>query len=489
MSADLEEEDYKQLFAVVPRIQTVILHNACQFKDSVMAYVIEKAQNLKHLHLYAANLVSNEMWSKFIRERGPQLETLKLEWLDATFEDEHVAELTQYTGKTLRRLKLKLCRRLSTTTIEHLCKMQALEHLSLSLSPALEVPAQELVKMITALGPKLQTLSLERFIDADDTVLEAIRASCRQLRKLRFSHNDVCTDEGYASLFRDWAEDSSKAAGDTNDSATKSDSTDAKPHKNTGKNDNSKDLMLSPLRHADFSSTRDVNNAAPLGPDDPAEAIGLASAGLRALMHHAGSTLTRLVLASCRHISHEALAEVFCFGSDDDHQNKNKMQEQQGRHQHGHAYNDNGNDNGKTNPHAQRVQRSRTYPCLKHIDISFLTAVDEVIIAGIFRACPALERLVAFGCFNIGELAVRVPRGVVLIGVPRAREGIEWFGGVGEDEMEGVEGVEGLGSDANGEFGKGSGGDRMGRLEGVVEDVVMGGGGVDGAKMEVDVAA
>ena len=81
--------------------------------------------------------------------------------------------------------------------------------------------------------------------------------------------------------------------------------------------------------------------------------------------------------------------------------------------------------------------------------------MDEVVLHGLFRSCPALERVVAFGCFGIGvgldaagdcagdaatATALTVPRGVVLIGVPRAQDAIEQFG-MGFDGVDG--GVDG----------------------------------------------
>lgn len=130
-----------------------------------------------------------------------------------------------------------------------------------------------------------------------------------------------------------------------------------------------------PLTFIDLSSTRSVDCAKPDGPDDP---IGLSSAGFLALMNHSGSTLEYLDISSCRHITYEAFAKVF-----------------DGR---------------------------KKYPNLKKINVTFLTNVDTTIAAGIFKSCPQLVQLTAFGCFNI--TGVVVPKGVVLIGVPNAQDSI-----------------------------------------------------------------
>ena len=48
------------------------------------------------------------------------------------------------------------------------------------------------------------------------------------------------------------------------------------------------------------------------------------------------------------------------------------------------------------------------------------------MVVGIFKSCPALRKLVAFGCFDVQEVVV--PKDVVVIGIPRAADAIEQFG-------------------------------------------------------------
>ena len=129
------------------------------------------------------------------------------------------------------------------------------------------------------------------------------------------------------------------------------------------------------LAFIDFSSNRSVDYAKPDGPEDP---VGLASGGFEALMKHSGSRLERLDISSCRHITYESFSKVF---------------------------------DGK-----------EQYPVLKDINISFLTKIDTSIAVGMFRSCPQLIKVTAFGCFNVTDVAV--PKGVALIGVPNAQDSI-----------------------------------------------------------------
>ena len=328
----------------MPRIQTLVLRNCCQFKDDNLEYMLDKANALKHISLLGANLVSNDKWIDLFIRRSTALETLKLEWLDASFDDQAVAALVEFCPN-LRRLKLERCRKLGVDAIEALARAKSLEHLTLQLSK--EVPRERLVNTIVCLGPQLRTLSLARFLDSTqdhaDDVLEAVHRCCGKLEKLRLTETDELSDAGFAALFTDWSNP--------------------------------------PLRFVDLNSCRDVDNQ---NPDGPADApMGLASDGFRALMAHSGAKLEVLDLSSCRHVSYATLLDV--FGGD-----------------------------------AQ-------FPCLRELNVSFCPLVDTAVIAAVFKNCPALCKLVAFGCFQIAD--INVPRGIVLIGVPRAQDAIEQIGG------------------------------------------------------------
>ncbi|KAL9124584.1 MAG: hypothetical protein Q9217_006096 [Psora testacea] len=135
------------------------------------------------------------------------------------------------------------------------------------------------------------------------------------------------------------------------------------------------DSVIPPLSFIDLSSNRSIDYAAPDGPEEP---IGLASAGFEALMDHSGSSLERLDISSCRHIDYESLSKVF--------------------------------------------DGEKQYSLLKDINISFVTKIDATVLAAMFRSCPLLIKVTAFGCFNVTDVAV--PKGVALIGVPNAQESI-----------------------------------------------------------------
>jgi DNA repair protein RAD7 len=353
-AAYLETENYDEIFAVCPSIKKLSLRNCCQFKDSNVDYMIEKAKSLVDIQLLGANLVSNDKWIELFIARGNDLRSLKVEWLDAAFDDQAVEALSTFCTK-LERLKIERCKRIGEDSIDAIARMQHIQHLTLRFYS--EIPHEKLINLITNVGANLRTLCLEHFLDASqdptDDVLDTIHNTCRRLQKFRFTETHECSDAGYVKLFSDWANP--------------------------------------PLLYIDLNSLRDMDNTNPDGPEE--EPIGLASPGFREMMAHSGSRLEFLDIASCRHISHEAFVEVF--------------------------------------------DGVKQYSHLREINLSFCPVVDTQIVAGIFRSCPQIKKVVTFGCFLVED--VIVPRGIVLIGAPRAGEQLEQFGEVVLDYQKDLE--------------------------------------------------
>ena len=230
--------------------------------------MIDHNPKIRHLHLGAANLVSDKAWRKVFKSQGLKLESLKLSELNDSLDDESVVQLVHQCPNLIR-LKLKKCDHLTEASLYSIAKLKKLEHLSLNI--ANDSSPESLIHLIQSLGPNLRTLSLEHMHEANDTVLSAIHDSCVHLRKLRFMDNTICTDSGFSSLFTNW--------------------------------------FNPPIPFLDLSKTRDIDNQNPEGPVD--DAIGLASNGFIALMAHTGPKLDRLNISSCRHITFDALSHVF----------------------------------------------------------------------------------------------------------------------------------------------------------------------------------
>ncbi|KAB8068337.1 leucine rich repeat protein [Aspergillus leporis] len=278
-SAKLGTDDFQRIFAFMPNLTNINLRFAGQLKDKVVEYMLQRDLKVKHLQLDATNLVSDLYWRQLFEKLGPQLESLKLSNLDFSLDDDTIEIMCRFCT-ALRCLKLKQCWKMGDGSLQALSSLTSLRHLSLNLVQ--ETKNDNLLEVVSKLGPRLQTLSLEGFPNADDCLLKTIHDNCRFLSKLRLSDNVVCTDQGFVRLFTEWSNH--------------------------------------PLEFVDLSSTRDMDNS---NPDGPGDAIGLASEGLIALMNHSGTAIRKLNISSCRHVSRAAFEEV--FSNDKSYPNLNEL--------------------------------------------------------------------------------------------------------------------------------------------------------------------
>ncbi|KAL1876895.1 hypothetical protein VTK73DRAFT_9048 [Phialemonium thermophilum] len=265
--ANLTENDIINIFQSVPNLKDLKIRNAIQFKDTVMEYLLSRNLELEALYLHGSNLLSDEAWREFIEKKGESLRSLRVYYTDRYFGDETIALLPQYCPN-LKRLKVGHNQKVTADGVRAIADISGLEHLGLQLQN--EVHPDAFVSVLNRIGAGLQTLSLTSVPSADNTVLDAIHASCRSLQKLRITDSEDMTDDGFVRLFRGW------------------------------ENPGLVFLDLQKCRHVDASHPRH-------NPDR----IGLCSDGFKALMAHSGKTLTSLNVHACRHISRVAFEEVF----------------------------------------------------------------------------------------------------------------------------------------------------------------------------------
>ena len=126
------------------------------------------------------------------------------------------------------------------------------------------------------------------------------------------------------------------------------------------------------LQFVDFQKCRHLDSTMPR--NNP-ENIGLCDSGFKALMKHSGHSLQSLNIHACRHVTKAAFEEVF-------------------------------------SEHARYLE-------LKELEISFCEEVTDFILGSIFRSCPNIREVNVFGCMKVRD--IRVPRGVILVGVPNAQ--------------------------------------------------------------------
>ena len=266
--AKLSTDDLMRIFQMVPSVKNLKIRNAIQFKDEVMEYLLSRDKvELEGLYIHGANLISADMWKKYLSTKGQLLRRFQIYYTDRHFDDECMTAL-RTASPGLKRLKVYNNQEVGGDGIRELVHLKELQHLSIHLHK--HVHSDIYVQVLRSIGAGLRTLSLRMTPGLDNTVLDAIHNNCQHLSKLRITDSEVMTDAGFARLFTDW--------------------------RNPG------------LTFIDFQKCRHVDSQKPReNPDD----IGLCSEGFKALMAHSGKSLKKLNLHACRHISKQAFDEVF----------------------------------------------------------------------------------------------------------------------------------------------------------------------------------
>lgn len=269
-AAKLSSDDFIKIFQIVPTVKHLRLRNAIQFKNKVMDYLIGSPTVLEDFSIHGANLIDNERWNSYLTQKGAGLRSLKVYYTDGHFGDEQLEQLA-ITCPNLARLKVSHNQQVTDVGIEHIAKLNKLQHLTLEVYKT--TSSGPYVDILNSLGARLRTLCMSTIHYLDDSVLEGIHEQCANLEKLRLSENECFTDQGFVNLFTDWNNP--------------------------------------PLRHIDLHKCRHVDATVPR--DNP-DLIGLCSSGFEALMTHSGAELRHLNVHACRHITSEALERVFAPG-------------------------------------------------------------------------------------------------------------------------------------------------------------------------------
>ncbi|KAK0664454.1 hypothetical protein QBC41DRAFT_367907 [Cercophora samala] len=279
--AKLSADDFYRIFHSVPELKKLKVRNAIHFKDEVVDYLLTRHIVLEDLYLHGSNLISEGKWIEYLQKKGQPLRSLRVYWTDKHFTDAVLAVIPASCPNLTR---LKVCHNQAVTGegLGHISKITTLRHLSLDLREAIHPDVY--VKLLTAIGPQLETLCLTRVPELDNTVLDAIHLHCRSLKKLRITDSELMTDAGFARLFTStWS--------------------------NPG------------LIFLDFQKCRQLESTQPR--ENP-DGIGLCDEGFKALMEHSGKTLQNLNIHACRHISSKAFEEV--FSADKTYENMHKME-------------------------------------------------------------------------------------------------------------------------------------------------------------------
>ncbi|KAM7186101.1 hypothetical protein V8F33_012013 [Rhypophila sp. PSN 637] len=262
----LSSDDFIKIFQTVPNLKQLKIRNAVHFKDEVMDYLLTRNIELEDFYLHGANLLSSEHWKKFLRKRGKSLKSLRVYWTDKHFGDDVLAELGECCP-SLERLKVSHNQAVTGEGVKSIAKVKSLRHVSLELRKS--VHPDIFVHLLEKIGHDLQTFSITRVPNADNTILDAAHNHCRSLRKLRITDSEAMTDEGFVRLFTGWL--------------------------NPG------------LEFIDLNNCRQIDSAHPRSNPDN---VGLCSNGFQAMMAHSRKA-KYISVQGCRHITAEAFEKSF----------------------------------------------------------------------------------------------------------------------------------------------------------------------------------
>ena len=121
--AKLSPDDYIRIFQIVPKIKTLRLRNAVQFKNMVMDHLLATTVELESISLHGANLIDDERWARFLLEKSSGLKALKVYHTDGHFGDETLEVLSQACPH-LERLKVCHNQKVTDTGLIHIAKLQ-----------------------------------------------------------------------------------------------------------------------------------------------------------------------------------------------------------------------------------------------------------------------------------------------------------------------------------------------------------------------------
>ncbi|KAI0169646.1 RNI-like protein [Hypoxylon sp. FL1284] len=271
-AALLASADYERILQICSNLKTLKLRNAIQFRDNTMEYLISRHIVLEDLYLHGSNLITEACWERYLMNKGDGLKALRVYYTDKHFSDKIIRSLPKYCP-SLTRLKVCHNQEVSDQGVRYIANLKHLKHLGLQLIK--QTSTASYVHVVKSIGKQLNTFSVRMIPDVDDRLLQALHEHCISLTKLRITHSEFMTDEGFVNLFTGW--------------------------KNT------------PLKYIDLELCRWVDATEPR---ENKGLVGLCSNGFQAMMNHSGKRLKKLSVHGCRHITREAFESVFSSDSE-----------------------------------------------------------------------------------------------------------------------------------------------------------------------------
>ncbi|CAO3677299.1 unnamed protein product [Rhizopus stolonifer] len=200
---NMDETALMNIAHFCPRAEKIELTYCGQINDKVLSLYQERLHNLNNLHLSGAFLITKEAWMSFFEKTNTRLQSFGTRHSNR-FNLECVKSLVTHCPN-LQTLDLGQLSQMKTDWLPEIAKLKHLKRLHLAWPSTEEaVKEEDLIDMLTNVGPQLTELSLRGFKDLTDEVLLEGVMHCKQLKKLNLELCDQLTAKSVVHFFDHW---------------------------------------------------------------------------------------------------------------------------------------------------------------------------------------------------------------------------------------------------------------------------------------------
>jgi DNA repair protein RAD7 len=182
-----------------PNLERLNLQLCGQLMAATLKHWSTTLKKLKRIELYAPFLVRKDGWEDFIVAAGERLEGFLITQ-SPRIDLETISKLVE-SCPNLTELRLAEIGLLDGECLAVLSKLRKLKMLDLS-APPHSLKDEDVISLLEAVGPNLESLNLSSNPDLTDATLDAIAQHCPKLRELHLRHLVELTNEGVANFFK-----------------------------------------------------------------------------------------------------------------------------------------------------------------------------------------------------------------------------------------------------------------------------------------------
>lgn len=200
----MTEVSFLNISQFCPRMEHINLVYCGRITDKVIKAYSNNLYMLKSLHVSGAFLVTKEAWNEFFKKVGKRLEGFILRY-SARLSKENIECLVKYCPN-VKELKFGHLSAMDSDWLAPISKLKKLQSFEFAWSSTDKpLVTEDVVNMLSKVGPQLIELSLKGGHQLDDKVLiEGILKHCPNLKKLNLEQCGQLSSEAMITLFESW---------------------------------------------------------------------------------------------------------------------------------------------------------------------------------------------------------------------------------------------------------------------------------------------